>query len=97
MSVQHIRLLTPCHTTSAETATIDINLGNFELEDTIKTCLIPVTPSLEKLQEGGKHGDDVFGTAMSACRAIIEKNQMISADGDVIISDGIYRYFVAQK
>ena len=39
-----------------ETAQIDINLGAFDLEDTIKTCLLPVTPSLVQLQEGESMG-----------------------------------------
>ena len=42
-------------------------------------------------------GDDVVGTAMDACRNVIQANDMVSADGDVVIKDGVYRYFVAQK
>ena len=59
--------------------------------------LIPVTPSLLELQEGGKHGDDVFGTAMEAMKASIVKHGMISPEGDVVLSTSTYRYFVAQK
>ena len=43
-----------------ETAQIDINLGPYKSDDTIKCTLIPVTPSLAELQEKGEHGDDVF-------------------------------------
>ena len=79
-----------------ETAQIDINLGAFDLEDTIKTCLLPVTPSLVQLQEGGKHGDDVFGTAMNAMREAIQSHGMV-VDGEVVINTSTYRYFVARK
>ena len=80
-----------------ETALIDINLGAFDNEDTIKTCLIPVNPSLVGLQEGGKHGDDVFGTAMNAMRDAITNHGMIDENGDVVIKTSTYRYMVAQK
>lgn len=80
-----------------ETAQIDINLGAFDNEDTIKTCLIPVNPSLVGLQEGGKHGDDVFGTAMNAMRDAITNHGMIDENGDVVVKTSTYRYMVAQK
>jgi SAM-dependent methyltransferase len=80
-----------------EKAQIDINLGAFANDDTIKCCLIPVNPSLVALQEGGNHGDDVFGTAMNAMRGAISNHGMINDNGEVVIKTSTYRYFVAQK
>ena len=80
-----------------ETAEIDINLGAFDDDDTIKCCLIPVNPSLTALQEGGNHGDYVFGKAMNAMRDAISNHGMINDDGEVVIQTSTYRYFVAQK
>lgn len=80
-----------------ETAQIDINLGSIDDEDTIRTCLIPVMPSLADLQEGGKHGDDVVKTAMLAMAETIQEQGMVDAAGDVVVKTSTYRYFVAQK
>ena len=80
-----------------ETATIDINLGPYKSDDTIKCTLIPVTPSLAELQEKGEHGDDVFGTAMEAMKTAIVEHGMISPEGDVVLTTSTYRYFVARK
>jgi len=80
-----------------ETAKLTINLGDFELEDTIKCLLIPVTPALTNLQEGGKHGADVFGKAMDAMRTAIQNHGMIDGDGNVVVTTSTYRYIVAQK
>lgn len=79
-----------------ETAQIDINLGAFDLDDTIRTCLIPVTPTLQQLQDGGEHGEDVFGTAMASMRDAISNQGMIDTAGDVVVKTSTYRYFVAQ-
>ena len=57
---------------------IDINIGPMDHEDTIRTCLIPVMPSLSELQEAGNHGDDVVGTAMRAMRAAIVDQDMVN-------------------
>ena len=80
-----------------ETAQIDINIGPMDHEDTIRTCLIPVMPSLSELQEAGNHGEDVVGTAMRAMRAAIVDQDMVNEDGDFVVKTSTYRYFVAQK
>ena len=80
-----------------ETALIDINLGKFDDADTIKTCLIPVMPTLAQLQEGGEHGDDVFGDAAQYMRDAIANQGMVDANGDVVVKTSTFRYFVARK
>lgn len=79
-----------------EKGTVEIELGSIDDDDTIKCCLIPVTPSLNDLQTGGKHGDDVFHTAITAMRKAAHDHGMVK-DGNLVIKESTYRYFVAQK
>ena len=48
-----------------ETAQIEIDSGPIDNEDSLS--LMPVTPKLAELQQGGKHGD-VFAIAAHALR-----------------------------
>lgn len=78
------------------TGQVEIDLGHVDDADTFKCALIPVTPTLNDLQDGGKHGDDVFGTAVDAMRnAAI--NQGMIRDDRFVIQASTYRYFVARK
>mmetsp|Transcript_11450 Transcript_11450/g.14923 ORF Transcript_11450/g.14923 Transcript_11450/m.14923 type:complete len:284 (+) Transcript_11450:61-912(+) len=50
-----------------ETGILDFEIGPLDDEEALMTCLIPVTPILNDLEQAGKHGD-VWATARNAVR-----------------------------
>ena len=80
-----------------ETAPLEFSLGSIDDEDTVLTALIPVTPTLNELQQEKGVGDDVLGRAKDAMREAMFRQGRVNQDGMVVIRENIFRYFCAKK